>query len=60
MGVLVLVVTGAILLLFGSKILSLLGFFAACVMFSFPIGLIGMVAIGVSLTLLLAPRNFTD
>ena len=60
MGVLVLVVVGAFLLLFGSKVLSLFGLFAACVMFSFPIGLIGMVAVGVSLTLLLAPRNFTD
>ena len=61
MGLLVvLAVVLAAIILFGAKLIAILGFVVACATFSFPIGLIGMVAIGVSLVFLLAPRTYTD
>ena len=50
----------AALLLFGSKVASLFGFVVACATFSFPLGLIGMVGMGVSLLFLFGPRHYTD
>ena len=50
----------ATFLLFGAKLVAVLGFVVACATFSFPVGLIGMVAIGVSLVFLLSPRHYTD
>ncbi len=50
----------AVILLFGSKIVAVFGLVVACAAFSFPLGLIGMVGIGVSLVFLLSPRHYTD
>ena len=50
----------AVILLFGSKLLALFGLVVACATFSFPLGLIGLVGVGVSLQFLLAPRHYTD
>ena len=50
----------AALLLFGDKLAAVFGLFAACARFSFPLGLIGLVGIGVSLMFALGPRNYTD
>ncbi len=50
---------GSFLLLAG-KLAALLTIVVACATFSFPVGLIGMVGIGVSLLFLMTPRNETD
>ena len=61
MGLLVALGIGSlVLLLFGSKLASVFGLVVACATFSFPIGLIGLVGIGVSLLFLLTPRHTTD
>ncbi len=61
MGLLVALGIGSlVLLLFGSKLAGLFGLVVACATFSFPIGLIGLVGIGVSLLFLLTPRHTTD
>ena len=61
MGLLVaLALAMAIILLFGSKLVAILGLVVACAAFSFPLGLIAMVGIGVSLVFLLTPRHYTD
>ena len=48
------------IVLLGAKLAMVFGFVVACATFSFPLGLIGMVAIGVSLLFLLSPRQGTD
>ncbi len=53
-----LMIFAATILLFGAKLAGLLGLVVACATFSFPVGLIGMVGIGVSLLILLAPRQY--
>ncbi len=55
-----LAVAVAAMLLLGAKVFAVFGVVVACAMFSFPIGLIGLVGIGVSLLFLLAPRQQTD
>lgn len=50
----------AAVLLFGAKLAAVFGLVVACATFHFPIGLIGLVGIGVSLLFLLAPRELTD
>ncbi len=61
MGLLVAIVSAVVAsLLLAGKLLSILGFIATCASFSFPLGLIGMVGIGVSLVFLLGPRTYTD
>jgi hypothetical protein len=50
----------AIFILFGEKLAVVLGFVVTCANFSFPLGLIGLVGVGVSLLFLLTPRHYTD
>jgi uncharacterized PurR-regulated membrane protein YhhQ (DUF165 family) len=56
----VLAVAMAIFILFGEKLAVVLGFVVTCANFSFPLGLIGLVGVGVSLLFLLTPRHYTD
>ena len=60
MALVIMVLTLAIILVFGTKIAAIFGFVVACATFSFPLGLIGLVGIGVSLLFLLNPRIETD
>ena len=61
MGMLVaLLVVTAALLLFGTKLAAVFGVVVACATFSFPVGLIGLVGIGVSLLFAFGPRHYTD
>ncbi len=46
--------------MFGVKLFALFGLVVAAAMFLFPCGLIGLVALGVSLLFLLAPRRQID
>ena len=46
--------------LFGLKFLALFGLVVAVAMFLFPCGLIGLVALGVALLFLLAPKQRVD
>ena len=47
-------------LLLSSKLVALLDIVVACATFSFPLGLMGLVGIGVSLLFLLAPADQPD
>jgi hypothetical protein len=61
MGLLVALALGsAVLLLFGSKLVAVFGLVVACAVFSFPLGLIGLVALGVALLFLFTPHHTTD
>ncbi len=55
-----LAIAAALMLLLGAKVFAVFGLVVACATFSFPIGLIGLVGIGVSLLFLLSPRQQTD
>ena len=45
---------------FGAKLAMVFGFFLACARFAFPLGLIGLVAVGVTINFLLAPHHGAD
>ena len=51
-----LVAIAACALLLGAKIFAVFGVVVTCAMFHFPLGIIAIVASGVALTFLLAPR----
>ena len=53
----VLVAVAACALLLGAKIFAVFGVVVAFAMFHFPLGIIAIVALGVALTLLLAPHH---
>jgi hypothetical protein len=53
----VLLLLSVAVVLLGSKLAALLGLVVVCANFSYPLGLIGLVAAAVALVFLLAPRH---
>ncbi len=56
----VLVALAACVLLLGAKVFAVFGFVVAFAMFQFPVGIVAIVALGVALTFILAPRHSAD
>jgi hypothetical protein len=60
MGVIFLIWLALLVFVFGIKLFVVLGLVVAAATFLFPFGLMGLVALGVVLLFLLAPKHRTD